>query len=236
MRLGNLFNFEIVGRKTNADWGVRFPGFDGPDAPLRGKEIVWVDDPFDLFFLQIQGSGRIVLDTGETIRVGYAEQNGHPYRAIGRVLIDRGELTREEVSMQSIKAWLLSNRDRSAALLNTNPSYVFFRELPATADGPPGALGVALTPGRSIAVDPRHVPLGLPVFISANSAGGTRILNRLTVAQDTGGAIRGAVRADFFWGAGETAEREAGHMKDRLRMWVLLPHGHPIPSPSSPVN
>jgi len=202
---------------------------DGPDAPLRGKEIAWVDDPFDLFFLQIQGSGRIVLDTGETIRVGYAEQNGHPYRAIGRVLIDRGELTREEVSMQSIRAWLLSNRDRSAALLNTNPSYVFFRELPATADGPPGALGVALTPGRSIAVDPRHVPLGLPVFISASSAGGTRTLNRLTVAQDTGGAIRGAVRADFFWGAGETAEREAGHMKDRLRMWVLLPHGHPIP-------
>jgi membrane-bound lytic murein transglycosylase A len=202
---------------------------DGPDAPLRGKEIAWVDDPYDLFFLHIQGSGRISLESGETLRVGYAEQNGHPYKAIGRVLIDRGELTREDVSLQSIRAWLRAHPDRSAELLNTNASYVFFRELPTTADGPPGSLGVPLTPQRSIAVDRRYVPLGAPVYISSSSSDSSRALNRLTLAQDTGGAIRGPVRADFFWGAGETAEREAGSMKDRLRMWILLPQGHPLP-------
>jgi membrane-bound lytic murein transglycosylase A len=203
---------------------------DGPDTPLVGKEIAWVDDAIDLFFLHIQGSGRIMLDSGQALRVGYAEQNGHPYRAIGRVLIDRGELTREEVSMQSIKAWLRGNPAKAGELLNTNPSYVFFRELPATGDGPPGALGVPLTPRRSIAVDPRHVPLGAPVFISTNWPNSSRALNRITFAQDTGGAVRGAVRADFFWGAGETAEREAGQMKEPLRMWVLLPHRHPVPA------
>lgn len=170
---------------------------DSADAPLRGNEIAWVDDPFDLFFLHIQGSGRISLESGETIRVGYAEQNGYPYVPIGRVLIERGELAREEVSMQSIKAWLQANRSRSAALLNSNPSYVFFRELPAVGEGPPGALGVPLTPRRSIAVDARDIPLGAPVFISTRWPESTRALDRLVFAQDTGGAIRGVPRADF---------------------------------------
>ena len=194
-------------------------------APLRGKEIAWVDDPIDLFFLHIQGSGRVQLDSGETIRVGYADQNGHPYRSIGRLLVERGELALEQASMQSIKAWGRANPDRLGELLNSNASYVFFRELPATANGPPGSLGVPLTARRSIAVDQRFVPLGAPVFIATTWPNTSRPLNRLMLAQDTGGAIRGAVRADFFWGYGEAAGREAGRMKQRLRMWVLLPLG-----------
>ena len=202
---------------------------EGGQAQLRGKEIAWVDDPIDLFFLQIQGSGRIQLDTGETIRVGYADQNGRPYRSIGRVLVERGELALEQTSMQSIKAWARSRPDQMNELLNTNASYVFFRELPSSTNGPPGALGVPLTPRRSIAVDPRHVPLGAPVFIATTWPNSPKPLNRLVLAQDTGGAIRGAVRADFFWGYGEAAGREAGRMKQSLRMWVLLPAGHPVP-------
>lgn len=199
-------------------------GIEGAETPLRGKEIAWVDDEIDLFFLQIQGSGRIQLDTGETMRVGYAEQNGHPYRSIGRILVQRGELALEQASMQSIKAWARSNPDKTSALLNANGSYVFFRELPATGSGPPGSLGVPLTARRSIAVDRRHVPLGAPVFIATTWPNTKRPLNRLMLAQDTGGAIRGPVRADFFWGHGEGAAREAGRMKQRLRMWLLLPN------------
>lgn len=202
---------------------------ESPVQPLRGQEIAWVDDAIDLFFLHIQGSGRILLDSGETMRVGYAEQNGHPYRAIGRVLLDRGELAAGEVSMQSIKAWLRASPDRTEEILNTNASYVFFRELPGTSQGPPGSLGVPLTAGRSIAVDPRHVVLGTPVFVATMWPGTSKPLNRLAMAQDTGGAIRGAVRADFFWGAGEAAEREAGLMKEPLRMWALLPRGYAPP-------
>jgi membrane-bound lytic murein transglycosylase A len=203
---------------------------EGGQAAPRGKEIAWVDDPIDLFFLQIQGSGRIVLDTGETIRVGYADQNGRPYRSIGRVLVDRGDLPLEQASMQGIKGWARRNPDQLNELLNSNPSYVFFRELPAGLNGPLGALGVPLTAGRSIAIDPRHVPLGAPVFIATTWPNTPKPLNRLMLAQDTGGAIRGAVRGDFFWGYGEAAGREAGRMKQALRMWVLLPHGYPVPS------
>ncbi|HYC47570.1 MAG TPA: MltA domain-containing protein [Burkholderiales bacterium] len=198
-------------------------------APLRGKELVWVDDALDLFFLQIQGSGRVRLANGETIRVGYADQNGHPYRSIGRLLVERGELTLEEASMQGIKAWVRKNPAGAAALLNANPSYVFFRELQGAAGGPIGALGVPLTPERSIAVDRAHVPLGAPVFVSTTWPNSAKPLYRLMVAQDTGGAIRGPVRADFFWGFGAAAGEQAGRMKQRLRAWVLLPRDHPVP-------
>jgi len=194
-------------------------------ALLRGKEIAWVDDPTDLFFLQIQGSGRIQLDNGETLRVGYADQNGHPYRSIGRVLIERGDLPLEKTSMQGIKSWIQQNPARMTELLNQNASYVFFRELPGGQDGPPGALGVPLVARRSIAVDARYVPLGAPVYIATTWPNTAKPLNRLMLAQDTGGAIRGAVRADYFWGFGEEATREAGRMKQPLRMWLLLPNG-----------
>ncbi len=192
-------------------------------APVRGREIAWVDDGVELFFLQIQGSGRITLDDGTTMRVGFADHNGHPYRSIGRVLIDRGELPLERTSMQGIKAWARDNPAKLTELLNQNPRFVFFRELAGNGDSPPGALGVPLTPQRSIAVDPRYVPLGAPVHIATNWPNTDKPLQRLMLAQDTGGAIRGAVRADFFWGSGEEAAREAGRMKQALRMWVLLP-------------
>ena len=204
-------------------------------AAVQGKEIVWVDDPMEAFFLQIQGSGRVQLETGEWVRIGYADQNGHPYRSIGRALIDSGELARDAASMQGIQQWARSNPDKLEQLLNRNPSYVFFRELPETAAdpalGPPGALGVPLTPRRSIAVDPRFIPLGAPVFLATTWPAGDQPLARLVFAQDTGGAIRGAVRADFFWGFGAEAGALAGRMKQEGRMWLLWPRGWAPPSP-----
>jgi membrane-bound lytic murein transglycosylase A len=198
-------------------------------APVTGKEIVWVADAVELFFLQIQGSGRVRLDNGEMVRLGYAEQNGHPYRSIGRLLVDRGDLPLERASMQGIKTWAGQNPDKLQDLLNYNASYVFFREMPADLPGPLGALGVALTAQRSIAVDPRFVPLGVPLYL-VTTMPNTRVpLNRLMLAQDTGGAIRGAVRADFFWGFGDEAGAQAGRMRQSGKMWVLLPNDYPLP-------
>lgn len=194
-------------------------------APLKGLELAWVDDPVDLFFLHIQGSGQIELETGERIRVGYAEQNGHPFRSLARVLIDRGEIAPERASMQAIKDWARRNPRKLQEFLNTNPSYVFFRELPSDLPGPLGSLGVPLTPERSIAVDPRVVTLGAPVYLATTWPNTSEPLNRLVVAQDTGGAIAGGVRADFFWGFGEAAGAQAGRMRQSGRMWVLLPKG-----------
>ncbi len=201
---------------------------DNGQAPLRGKELLWVDDPVELFFLQIQGSGRVRLETGEMVRVGYADQNGHPYRSIGKWLVDQGELTLDKASMQGIKDWAVRNPDKLADLLRTNPSYVFFRELPNGLGGPLGALGVPLTAGRSIAVDPRAIPLGAPVWLATTWPYSSEPLVRLVMAQDTGGAIRGNVRADFFWGFGDEAGAKAGAMKQRGRMWVLLPKDYPV--------
>ena len=194
-------------------------------APVAGKEIVWVDDPIEAFFLQIQGSGRVRLESGETLRVGYADQNGHPFLSIGRYLVERGELKLGEASMQTIKSWAAANPRRLEELLNQNPSFVFFRELPLDnpVNGPVGALGVPLTAGRSIAVDPRYIPLGAPVFLATTHPASATPLNRLVLAQDTGGAIRNPVRADFFWGFGAEAGAQAGRMRQQGRMWVLLP-------------
>jgi membrane-bound lytic murein transglycosylase A len=165
------------------------------------------------------------------MRVGYADHNGHPYRSIGRWLIDLGELTLEQASMQGIKAWVKRNPERANELLNQNPAYVFFRELPAASadDGPTGSLGVPLTAGRSIAVDPRTIPLGAPVFLATTWPLSTRPLHRLMLAQDTGSAIRGAVRADFFWGFGSDAAEQAGRMKQSGSLWLLWPTGEAVP-------
>lgn len=193
---------------------------------LSGKELVWVDDPVDAFFLQIQGSGRVQLDgSGETIRLAYADQNGHPYKSIGRYLVDKGELTLDQASAQGIKAWIAKNPSRQDELLNANPSMVFFKEekLLDPSIGPKGALGVPLVPQRSIAVDPTQLPLGAPVFLSTTMPLSSNPLQRLMMAQDTGGAIRGAVRADFFWGFGREPGELAGRMKQRGAMWLLLP-------------
>ena len=194
-------------------------------APLRGREILWVDDPVELFFLQVQGSGRVRLPGGETIRLGFAEHNGHPYVSIGKILVERGELSADKASMQGIKQWAAKNPARIAWLLQQNPAYVFFREMPDSPLGPVGAQGVPLTPGRSIAVDPMTTPLGAPVFLSTTWPASTRPLNRLVIAQDTGTAIKGAVRADFFWGFGEEAGQSAGRMRRNARMWILYPRG-----------
>ena len=195
---------------------------------FRGKPIAWAEDPVDLFFLQIQGSGRIELPDGSHMRVGYADQNGHPYQSIGKLLVERGELKLEQASMQGIKDWGAQNPDKLPELLAANPSYVFFRELSNGLTGPLGALGVPLTGGRSIAVDPRFIPLGAPVFLATTQPNSPEPLNRLVMAQDTGGAIRGGVRADFFWGFGDAAGELAGRMKQRGRMWVLLPKDYPL--------
>jgi len=193
------------------------------EARLAGKALFWVADPIELFFLQVQGSGRIELPDGSRVRVGYADQNGHPYHSIGRWLVERGELRLEQASMQGIQAWARANPARLGELLNANPSYVFFREQPGSRGGPIGALGVPLTAGRSIAVDPRNIPLGAPVFLATTHPGGEQPLRRLVLAQDTGGAIKGAVRADFFWGFGAEAGALAGRMRQKGEMWVLLP-------------
>jgi membrane-bound lytic murein transglycosylase A len=202
----------------------------GDSPPLRGRELCWVEDPVEAFFLQIQGSGQVRLDSGETMRVGYADQNGHPFRSLGRVLIDRGEITADRATMPGIRQWARDNPAKVGDFLNTNPSYVFFKELPRELSGPIGTLGVPLTPERSLAIDARVVPLGAPVYLSTTWPSSRKPLQRLMFAQDTGGAINGAVRADFFWGFGDDAGRLAGVMKQSGQMWVLLPKGMPPPT------
>ena len=219
MRLrGRLVGSKVVPYPTRAEMNQ--------SNALTGKELVWVDDPVEAFFLQVQGSGRVLLaDTKETIRVAYADQNGHPYKSIGRYLVDKGEMTLDQASAQSIKAWFVANPARQQELLNANPSYVFFREEKLTDPnkGPKGALGVPLTAQRSVAVDPQFIPLGVPVFLATTHPGKDAPLQRLMMAQDTGGAIRNPVRADFFWGFGSEAGEKAGKMKQRGQMWMLYP-------------
>ena len=192
-------------------------------AALKGREIVWVENEIELFFLQIQGSGKIQLESGETIRVGYADQNGYPYKSVGKLLVERGELALDKASMQGIQDWGVRNPGKLTELLNQNASYVFFRESPESSNGPIGALGVPLTARRSIAVDPRAIPLGAPVFLSTTWPNNPKPLNQLMLAQDTGGAIKGYVRADFFWGFGKEAGQYAGSMRQKGKLWVLLP-------------
>lgn len=199
---------------------------------LRGSELVYVDDPIEAFFLQVQGSGQIELDDGTVMRVGFGGTNNQPYKSIGKWLIDHGELTPSQATMQGIQAWARANPRRVDALLDVNPRFVFFREMPndgaGGVEGPIGALGVPLTAERSIAVDPQAIPLGSPVFLSTTRPAfgplANTPLNRLVFAQDTGSAIKGGVRADYFWGLGDDAGDLAGRMKQQGRMWVLLPN------------
>ena len=197
---------------------------EGGALTARGLEMLWVDDAVDAFFLHIQGSGRVRLADGTILRVGYEAQNGHAYVPIGRVLAERGEIPRDAVSMPSIRAWLAAHPAQARQLMNENPSYVFFREL--KGEGPIGAQGVPLTPGRSLAVDPGFVPYGVPVWLDAEDPlSSSARVRRLMVAQDTGGAIRGPVRGDVFWGFGAEAAERAGRMKSRGGYWLLLPKG-----------
>ena len=197
---------------------------DGARA-LAGHEFAWVDDPVALFFLEIQGSGRVRLPDGRMLRVGYADQNGHPYVAIGRRLIEMNALRPEEVDLPTIRDWLAAHPDEAAAVLNHNPSYVFFAPRDPGLPGPLGTLGAPLLPERAVAVDPAYIPLGAPVWLDTTlpDDGAARPYRRLMFAHDTGGAIRGAARADVFFGFGAAAEMLAGKMKQPGRLFVLLP-------------
>lgn len=194
-----------------------------PARPLPAPVLAWAVDPVDVFFMQVQGSGRLQFEDGSVLRLGYADQNGHPYRPVGRSLVEQGALPREGVSMQSIREWLAAHPSERSAVLATNPSYVFFRELPASDEGPVGSLGVPLTPARSLAVDVNAVPLGSPVWLATSDPDDGSPIQRLMAAQDTGGAIRGTVRADLFWGRGEYAAAKAGRMQQPGRVWLLRP-------------
>jgi membrane-bound lytic murein transglycosylase A len=203
---------------------------DRADSPLKGLEIAWVDNAVELFFLHIQGSGQVQFESGERIRVGYAEQNGHPFRSVARLLIQRRELPPERTSIEGMKDWARRHPSKVQRFMNANPSYVFFKELEPGLPGPIGSLRVPLTAERSIAVDPRVIPLGVPVYLATTFPNSPKPLNRLMVAQDTGGAINGAVRADFFWGFGDGAGSLAGKMHQPGRLWVLLPKGYVPPT------
>ena len=220
MRLrGRIEGKKLLPFYSRAEWTKE-------ETRRANSAIMWTNDAIDLFFLQIQGSGQVDLIDGQRVRISYADQNGHPYRPVGKWLAEQGEMKIEQTSMQGIKAWATANPKRANELLNTNPSVVFFREMPIEGGGPPGALGVALTPERSIAVDARVTPLGSPVWLATTRPSSDDVLQRLMLAQDTGGAIRGPVRADFYWGSGPDAGAQAGRMKQKGQMWVLLPKNY----------
>src|SRR5260221_4827524 len=214
---GRVDGRRLVPYYTRAEIDARGETFK---APIIG----WTADPVELFFLQIQGSGQLELENGDRIRLAYADQNGHPYRSLGRYLVDRGELTLDQASMQSIKSWAAVNPAKLQEALNVNASYVFFRES-SDPRGVVGALGVPLVPQYSLAIDRRFTPLGAPVFLATTHPLSDEPLVRLAAAHDTGGAIRGVVRADLFWGTGPEAGAMAGRMGPKGQMWVTLARG-----------
>lgn len=198
----------------------------------KGLELLWVDSAIDAFFLHIQGSGRIRLDTGEVIRVGFSGRNGQPYFAIGRELVKMGELTQSNVSMQKIRTWLESHPDKASDLMNKNKSYVFFREIKnkkigkgsvSGKLGPIGAAGIPLTAGRSLAIDRAYFSMGLLFWIDTRHPLTQNPMRKLMVSQDTGGAIVGPIRGDYFWGSGKKAYEAAGLMKEKGKLFILLP-------------
>ncbi|MGO4266384.1 MULTISPECIES: murein transglycosylase A [unclassified Stenotrophomonas] len=196
----------------------------GAKAPV----LAWLTDPMDLQLLQIQGSGRVRLADGKQVRLAYAEQNGHPYRAIGRWLVEQGELKKEDVTMDAIRAWAKAHPARVPELLRSNPSYVFFVRSADSPEGPRGSLNVPLTAGYSVAVDRTVVPLGSLLWLSTTRPDGTPVV-RPVAAQDTGGAIAGEVRADLYWGSGDAAGKLAGDMKQKGNLWLLWPKGVALP-------
>lgn len=231
-----LFDQRLSGRSIVGEVmdGKFVPYKDRKDIDLgalenQNLELVWLEKPEETFFLQIQGSGFIELENDEMLHLGYAQRNGRPYRAIGQFLIESGDVAREDMSLQAILDWMERNPEKSNELMWKNPSYVFFQE--RTNDKPVGSLGVGLTPGRSLAVDREYIPLGMPLWLETYQEKETdkenteRIshLNRLVVAQDTGGAIKGQVRGDVYWGIGAKAEEKAGPMKDKGTYYLFVP-------------
>lgn len=187
-------------------------------------ELLWVDSEIDAFFMEVQGSGRVVMEDGSVRALGYAEKNGRAYYPIGRTLIDNGEIAREDISMQSIRAWILQHPQQGRALMLQNPSYVFFKFNDKTLnEGPVGSMAVPLTAGYSLAVDRHFLPMGVPLWLDAEHPGGEHRLRRLVMAQDTGGAIKGLIRGDVYWGQGNQAADWAGIMKSKGRYFLLVP-------------
>ena len=216
---------ELRGKKLRGrlDGGrlVPMPSREQIDSgEINASAICYVDNEIDLFFLQVQGSGRVSLDNGETIFVGYANENGHPYRSIGKEMIERGYIEKENISLQSIRAWFKKHPDKSKDILKLNPSFIFFKK---REQGAVGSLGVELTPMRSLAVDRSFIPLGMPLYYDAVDPSTGKPMRHLGFAQDTGGAIKGQVRADLFFGFGEKAGEKAGVMKSPLQLWMLVP-------------
>ena len=222
-------------RRSGRPWYSRgeIESLPAAQEALRGREIAWLADPVDAMVLHIQGSGRLRLQEPDgrvnTVRLAFAGSNEQPYQSIGRWLLDQN-LTRD-ATWPGIKAWLAANPQRTRELLAVNPRYIFFREeaLPDPTQGPRGAQGVPLTSGRSIAVDPSSIPYATAVWL--HSEGPAQRLQKLVVAQDTGSAIVGAVRADYFAGTGEAAGQVAGRLRQPLRLWVLWPKQASIPNP-----
>jgi membrane-bound lytic murein transglycosylase A len=188
----------------------------------KGLELFWVDDPVGAFFLQIQGSGVVQLADGTSVRLGYDGGNGQPYVAIGRLLVDRGEMALQDATMSNLRGWIETHGEAGTALMRDNPSYVFFKVLPDNT-GPYGSEGVVLTAGRSLAVDRKFIPLGLPLWLDASERFADGTTRRLVVAQDTGGAIKGPVRGDVFWGSGDEAAAKAGTMNATGHYHLLVP-------------
>ena len=214
----------IVGRVADrrlVPYYTRAEIWEGAFRERNDLPIFYADDPVDVFFLHVQGSGVVALPDGTRQRVGYAANNGHDFFAIGRALIRSGEMDGQDMSMQGIRDWLRAHPDKARDLMRRNPRFIFFRKI--DGPGPIGAQGVALTAGRSLAVDPAYMPLGAPVFLDTTHPVTKQPLQRLMVAQDTGSAIKGPVRGDFFWGSGEPALAKAGRMKQRGRYYLLLP-------------
>ncbi|HHU94523.1 MAG TPA: murein transglycosylase A [Alcaligenaceae bacterium] len=202
------------------------------NAARQPKVLAWADDPVEAFFLQIQGSGRAVLENGQAVRLAYGDHNGHPYSSIGRWLADKGELPLAQTSMQNIKKWAKANPGRVHEMLNVNKAMVFFNEERITDPilGPKGAYGIPLIAERAVAIDPTFVPLGTPVYLATHYPASQQPLRKLVFAQDTGAAIKGAARTDFYWGTGDQAGAQAGRMKQNGEMWVLWPKNAGIPS------
>ncbi len=220
---GKVEGNKVVPYDTRAEIGA---------ASNKPPVIAWLNDPVEAFFLQIQGSGRVQLDNGRSIRLAYADHNGRPYTSIGRWLADQGELPIAQTSMQNIKAWAQQNPHRLDEMLNVNEAMVFFREerIIDSIAGPKGAYGIPLVAERTVAVDPEFVPLGSPLYLATTYPSSSSPLEKMVFAQDTGGAIKGAARVDFFWGSGEAAGEQAGRMKQDTRVWVLWPVGMGAPN------
>lgn len=226
---GKRVRGKVVGKRV-VPYDTRAEIAASPDRQPRA--IVWVNDPVEAFFLQIQGSGRALLDNGQTIRLAYADHNGRPYVSIGQWLAKKGELPLAQASMQNIKAWAKNNPARVQEMLNANPAMVFFQEEAVTDPelGPKGAYGIPLIGQRAVAVDTKFVPLGAPLYLSTQLPASSTPLRRLVFAQDTGAAIKGAARIDYYWGFGDEAGAQAGRMKQPGEVWVLWPKQAGVPS------